>query len=125
MEEQKIGFELAILAKSKGFEVKCKYWYDQVGGLNPRKGPSGAMFYENVGYAYTQSLLQKWLRDVHNIFVEVAKHTNMRYWVDINTIESGELIWNSLNDLNGNDLYFDTYEEALEAGLLEALNLIK
>lgn len=123
MEEQLISFNTAKLAKEKGFDLKQKHWYDQIGGLNPRRGASGAMCYENVGYAPTQSLLQKWLRDVHEIIVEPAKHTNMSYWVDINTIQSGELVWNSLIDEEG-DVWFNTYEESLEAGLEYALNLI-
>lgn len=65
--------------------------------------------------APTQSLLQKWLRDVHNIYVRVdSVSINSHYfWIRIfpHYISFGKNV--------------KTYEDALEVGLFEALKLIK
>jgi hypothetical protein len=66
--------------------------------------------------APTQSLLQRWLREEHNIYVEViiCNLLDKIYEYEVSTIGSHKL---------GSD--FKTYEQALEEGLYEALKLIK
>ena len=74
----------------------------------------------NKGYtAPTQSLLQKFLREKHNIIIIVDK-------ID-STLNSGFYynIYSVLVENNYGILEFKTYEEALEKGLFEALKLIK
>lgn len=121
MEDTLISFETAKLAKDKGFNIETKHWYDQTTALNPIKGARGAMDYQNIGYAPTQSLLQKWLREKHNIIITVASiftdetHTEIRYWWWIQGHEDDE---------NEEEIYFETYELSLESALKEALNLL-
>lgn len=80
--------------------------------------------------APTQSLLQKWLREVHDIHIEIDLVDNSRtyYWEYV-------LITSKDRDYNDEDCFdsakkhynkdeFTIYEEALEKGLQEALKLI-
>ena len=59
--------------------------------------------------APTQSLLQKWLRETHNIFISI----NVNYCYKI---------YNN-DELYEESFYYNNYEEALEQGLQEALKL--
>jgi len=130
MGEQLINLETAKLAKEKGFNIKTKHWYDQTDCLNPVRGARGSMVYENVGYAPTQSLLAKWLRDVHGIDVFVIPNTSLdkeKIYVCYIKIKStyhqfkkGEglgdgFVWQEI----GNN-----YEKAFEIGLVQGLKLI-
>jgi hypothetical protein len=99
--ETKILFPTANLAKEKGFQFQ-----------NPRS--------ENdyLGELSTQSLLQKWLREVHDIHV---------YIIPIETILIDTRDFQT-RILTGQSLFlgktYKSYEEALEFGLTEALQLI-
>ena len=92
----------------------------------------------NVIAAPTQSLLQKWLREEHNIYIEVnIKNVNsvQKFFFSIshenNLLEgySNVLdIWLGLDyskQINTEHNICNAYEDALEQGLLESLNLIK
>ena len=75
--------------------------------------------------APTQSLLQRWLREEHNIHVIPMISSNVVYY-------GYEIIKYSSENENGKHIDADfkqpfskTYEEALEVGLQEALKLIK
>lgn len=81
--------------------------------------------------APTQSLLQKWLRDVHKIDIYILGY-GFGYYAQLNNVppanqESVKYVdrrWNMPpKDENSGNLV--TYEEALEKGLQEALKLIK
>lgn len=77
--------------------------------------------------APTQALLQKWLREVHTLHVEaslemISKFGIKLYVVSIHIQEKEEYFGITCRlKITG----FTSYEEALEAGLLEALKLIK
>ena len=66
----------------------------------------------------SQSLLQKWLRDVHNIHIEMcfSWSTVNKYYFMIYPNTEQPYTYESSN--------YPTYEEALEQALIEALNLI-
>ena len=69
--------------------------------------------------APTQSLLQKWLREVHKISIKIDDYyTNSRVRFDYNICELGSQEDNPVG-------IFETYEEALETGLYQALKQIK
>lgn len=117
IEESLISFETAKLAQEKGFDLKGtkKYWCNYYTGQPINKWkllPFEDLHLNFMEFpAYTQSLLQKWLREIHNIDVRVAN--KYRYY-----------------HLVKDQQYFDrktydTYEQALEVGLLEGLKLIK
>jgi hypothetical protein len=108
MEEQLISFETAKLAKDKGFELQQRII---------TRYPNGE---ESDEFGVPQSLLQKWLRVNHDIHIEIV------YWED-NTW-SAQLVGDIFQDESGDDYEAfgcDTYENALEIGLQEALKLIE
>lgn len=120
MKEQLISFETAKLAKEKGFDWKCdafSYGKDNVtNDILVRVYEDEKDFYEMP----TQSLLQKWLREKHKLNIEIG----MQYKVWFYSIN--KLPYNSFDDSDiKGGTKFNTYEEALEEGLLNALKLIK
>ena len=132
MSEEIISLETAKLAKENGFNLNSPAFY---GCDNPSSGNSNKLIlrtwedWANFGKeesqggtliysAPTQSLLQRWLREKHNIHIEV--YVNQTGWGWILTKLNGTII-KEITDWK----FSDTYEQALEAGLLEALELIK
>lgn len=117
MEDEFITFEIAKLAKEKGFVLKTgiNYYSDKENDM--------AMSYDlnNINHypCETQSLLQRWLREKHNLDVIVLPKLK-----DLGKFYGGYV---DKNDQQINHSYgsnFKTYEEALEEGLYEALKLI-
>lgn len=122
MEEQKVNFDTAKLAKEKGFNIRTE-WYWQVNEkINLISHRNGVPSYYADGcatvYQPTQSLLQKWLREVHNVNI----------WVNPFKNNEDEKAYNWLSDepiySKENEYGYETYEDALEIGLQEALKLI-
>lgn len=134
MKEQLISLETAQLAKEKGFDWECIESYDPV---NSELYPVGLLsnnpvtlenflidynYYDNHISAPTQSLLQKWLREKHNFSLLAT----------VDTYESGDYSFEIWKTLVGEEPYmkmesstnWETYEQALEEGLKEALKLI-
>lgn len=80
-------------------------------------------------YAPTQSLLQRWLREIHKIFIEIGygfENNPVTYRVWISKFNEGynsdTMYLDNVSELKRKQ--FVTYEEALEAGLKKALELI-
>ena len=75
MEDKRILFKTAKLAKEKGFDESCSFVFEngveKFLGLIQRKNTT----YENIFTAPTQSLLQTWLRKTHNINIWVSSKT--------------------------------------------------
>jgi hypothetical protein len=123
MTEKHITFATAKLAKEKKFDTLCMWSY--LKGLPVLFGSNNQ--FESYISSPTQSLLQKWIREVHNIHVnpepygETADHTG-----DITGYYMGDIIHSTGGQVlvYGDDNY-STYEEALEAGLFKALKEIK
>ncbi|MGK2861904.1 MAG: hypothetical protein ACSLE0_08220 [Chitinophagaceae bacterium] len=131
MKEQLITLETAILAKEKGFD-----WTDDntiCGGyVKNGKVINGKKLKPNewkdcIVFTPTQSLLQKWLREKHNIHIEPQysfkyKSSEIEWWFYIYPkIGGGGRIKYFPQEI-GENL---SYEKALEKGLEEALKLIK
>jgi len=134
MKEQLISFETAKSAKEKGFDLEfCNVgWHGDFGDLKGDNYPflGTYSFYKSI-YCNnkdehqiqrpTQSLLQKWLREVYNTHLMVEPFYNEQkvlvYGLDLITerIEEETIV----------EKGFKTYEEALEVGLQEALKLIE
>lgn len=68
----------------------------------------------------TQSIVQKWLRETKDLHVEIS-YMYENYWIyDILTIPNHDLVGLSDRPI----IHYKSYEEALEAGIQEALKLI-
>lgn len=132
MENQLVSIETAKLAKKKGFlENTLYYTSEQV--YNRRATETDYIWYsgnskgEPYGYNIfkeerihlpTQSFLQSWLREKHNIIVSIIPHFYGSY--------SSPTVKYRYKIMTHEDITeFDSYEECLEIGLQEGLSEIK
>jgi hypothetical protein len=104
--------ELIKLAREKGFDFDVFSF-----GEENEKGETTILSTSNdetIRYLWMCEL-QKWLRDKHNMYlIPYPDASEQLYMYDL---------WgNDIETCIGRD--FDTYEEALESGLTEALKLI-
>lgn len=123
MEDVLVSFATAKLAKEKGFNLLVLKYYDGSYMIATQaKNPfdiknynlhNGSTFYS----APTQSLLAKWLRETHLIHIEIHRDEDM-WKPEIYSFKEGN------KHIPIGFKNYDLYEEALEAGLLFALNLI-
>lgn len=121
MEDQKTTFETAKLAKEKGFNEATDTLYVISSGGFVKEQSYGKPYRtdDTTINRPTHSLLQRWLREVHEIEVNVLfKPDSREYKMLIFYWKRGEQITISTTG-------FKFYEEAFEYGLLEALKLIK
>lgn len=137
IEEQFVSFETAKMLKEAGFNAPCKGVY-----ITDRTGYYEFREYDNKqtkddlcwdtedGFQYeylapTQALAARWLREVHRIVVDatfIPPSTDgnaWRYFIG----EMDDMVWNG--DYVPSDEFYETYEEALEAGLQKTIKLIK
>jgi len=133
MEEQLISFETAKLAKEKKFNSSCsnyfRYWYNEIQERHQMKEAdynsivdSLVKDKEELFTRPTQSLLQKWLREVHDIIVLVNFNTDDNsYFSTLIDKENTGYETYTVTSSKGKQ----TYEEAMEAGLKEGLIHIK
>ncbi len=126
MKEQLISYDTAKLAKDRGFDdVKTDHLSYMLEGYD--EGCIGASIYCKV-YANccTQSFLQKWIRDVHDIHIQVFPEDDIdgnRIWTtslfQLNYGQDKEVHWLSREQST------KSYEDGLEIGLQEALKRIQ
>ncbi len=121
IEESYVSFGTAKLLKEAGFDVPCTSQYTEGMGVWSGKYPYN-FNEEDFGYSRpTQALAARWLREVHKIHVGA----DMAYsklvaekWIYL--IRFTDSIGNPYKGVG----WFNDYEEALEAGLQEAVKLI-
>lgn len=140
MQEELVTFKTAVLASDKSFNWETQHVYS-----TEEENTDDPMVY-NYGssligdeelYAPTQSLLHRWLREVHDI----------RVLIDFETIDDSETaytfkivkylpegkgrkkdtwgFYETTYSFTQGGGWYKTYEEALELGLIEGLKLIK
>jgi hypothetical protein len=122
----RVLFKTAKLLLKKGFN-----WYDRHGmetSLYSKKGDH--VYYANYGMmgsgisegyisAPLQTTVQKWVRHEHKLLVYVTPSFKIFHCTKT------EIKWrNNNSEVSARKLY-DTYEEAVEAGILDALKYIK
>ena len=128
IEESYVSFDTAKLLKEAGFNEPCRYSYDNVGGFRWFK--TGEHTPKGWVPCPTQALAARWLREVNgihvssNIFMDSANDADGKT-VDEWTFWSYDLFDNSGRIIEESDDRYDSYEQALEAGLQEAIKLIK
>ena len=71
----------------------------------------------------TQSLVQKWLRETKNLHIAIIRNA-CGYGYDICKADNGTHIADGIFEGLNDGGQWDTYEEALEVGIQEALKLI-
>lgn len=143
MEEQLVIFQVAKLAREKGFNIPVWDYFQVTCSKQPSECHRPTKSNWNTYNEYevysrpSQSLLQKWLREVHDI----------RVLIDFETIDDSETaytfkivkylpegkgrkkdtwdFYETTYSFNQGGGWYETYEEALEKGLQRALTLIK
>ena len=119
--------KIALLARDKGFEAKTlstKFTMNAYLGINKSK----TFLISDMCDYLLLAEMQKWLREVHNLWVEPSVNTYpktnniavaIHYFIDSEITKTYSLY--ELENLT----HSDTFEEALEKGLQEALNLME
>ena len=124
MKDELISWETAKLAKEKGCLIndeKCFNFYNTSKVLIENANVPEKL-YPNEYEAISQSLLQRWLREVHKTHLHICYFPETKKWnVDIYKYEEDNGLMNNPLEFQNND----TYEQALEKGLKEGLKLIK
>ena len=137
MEDQLVTTETAILAKELGFSINTIYGIDSYNKLRAKiaNGIDGSFIswdrHDHDLRIPSQSLLQRWIRKVHNLNISIDNFLT----------EDNEVDWDYEVSILGtrldeNDNYiplfpfaversFTSYEQALEAALVVVLNYIK
>ena len=135
LEEQVVSFKVAKLAWEKGFRDTTGKWrgksyYNYKGELNGdvidqlRPANRNNPKFDSVA-APTQSLLQKWLRDKHDIHIQVLIYSwkDRTYYYKIHSKRA--YVTNSSKFILEEDVVIGKYEEVLERALRHALTLIE
>ena len=108
MKEELVSYKTVKLAQKKGIDFRSK----EFSSASSKANKAGT-YHSYV----TQALLQKYLREIHNIQIDIRPN-DTDYDIDV---------WKRIKNDDSDRNYkgeFKTYEQALEEGLQEALNLI-
>lgn len=150
MVDSRIKLDTAIIAKAKNFDAlvdscyvqyKKSYVYDSdpehpeshkegdvyIEKMPHKNGASNMDLSNNLYAAYarpTQALLQKWLREVHNIRVYPTQKIAGDFGFEIYIKNEENPAGSPFKRVSYFTQHFNSYEAALEEGLQEALNLI-
>ena len=127
IEESYVSRDTARMLKEAGFDVPCNSQYMQNGFRWDGGSSNKVNFneYETVFSCPTQALAARWLREKHRIVVDVAfipPSVNGDVWQYF-IGEMDDMVWEG--DFESSDRKYSTYEEAFEAGLQEAIKLMK
>ena len=122
-EDDLVTYETALLAREKGFDIDC--------GWKLRKLDDGTFTHTNcsdLGVEQpTQSLLKKWLREkrIDIMVITDWKKGSRVYYVGFSFVnDKNEIdIWFS-KDQDKNKIEYSKYEDALEVGLFESLQMV-
>jgi len=131
MEDKRVEWETAILAKEKGFDEKCTYWFSTdkyEEEIEPRSNSEFETEWFKDSYpdfscmAPTQSLLHFWLREKHGLYVSISVN-QFGYGFMYAIIDLEQAV--CIKDLTGGvKNRMETFEICLEKGLQQALKLI-
>lgn len=121
VKEQYVSFETSKLLKEKGFDISVYSYYSRDGELHPMNEYGNSVNFNNSILEYmerlsapTQALVCRWLREEHNLSVEVYR-TACGYISGIVQIPEGTEL--EVFKWNGDDLKsgkFTTWEGAYE-----------
>lgn len=130
--EDYVSFEIAKLLKEKGFDTFKPYGWDEklFDKEHPRNFSLGVDSEEHWISCPTLQMAMKWLREVHNVFIEI--HFYQDTYEDV-CCEVGwkeptynyRIIGIGNNDADHVDIDFNSYESACESAIKYCLtNLI-
>ena len=129
--EYYVSSEIAKLLKEAGFDWECTHYYSVNTLHEPNNGfihiykQYEALFYDHnrtkmsVYSAPTLDVVQRWLREVKQCYVQVYPMFSFEGTLEYYFVE---VIHPNSRNIKSNE--FNTYEEALEAGIKKALEII-
>jgi len=132
IQEDYVSFELAKLLKEKGFDVYTPTRYDYDGGFHSH---GNYLIGDSDISAPTHQMAMKWLREVHNIFIQIKRDNQYYEGTPVTPITEHDkkrghsseyyaVVLDAKSNSNSFE-HFDRYEEAVEAALKYVLeNLI-
>ena len=146
MKEEFVTLETAKLLKEKGFNERTLFAYKNNGDLyqDPNRIESSynslpvpelcENFHTCVNFipynkcqiaihlisAPNQSFAQKWLRETKDLHIGICYSHKLFWYYEIMSVSNHVLVGLA----NRPSIHYNTYEEALEAGIQEALKLI-
>lgn len=128
-EEDYVSFDAAKMLKNKGFDEFCRYTYMENENSVGITNTTNSKLPEGVYSMPTLYQAQKWLREKHNCYVQItyeAYKTGVNNLVQVLFYEPNDNdCWsNKSTGVYGDNAEFDTYEDALNFGILEALKRI-
>ena len=123
MTEEFVTLETAKLLKEKGFNEYCKYIINDKGLMMETIFRTSKDLPKLFYSCPIQSVAQKWLRETKNIHICVY-NCACGYGYEISKADNGTHMASSVYKGTNDGEEWDSYEEALEAGLQEALKLI-
>ena len=122
IEENYVSFDTAKMLKKAGFDVPCTSQYTDNGFRWDNLSRVNYNSCESLFSRPTQALAARWLREVHHYAVCVWYSAEHEKWFhahgDLDNMMFDE-------EYSISDFIYDSYEQALEAGLQFALGLIK
>lgn len=123
--EQFVSFDTAKILKDAGFDVPCNSYYELEGGEVVRKDSIGSSDYnayeDTVCSRPTQALAARWLREVHHYAICVWFSKDHEKWFYAHG-DMDNMAFDT--DYNISEFIFDSYEEALEVGIVQVLERI-
>ena len=119
-----VSLEVAKLLKKAGFNWECKMIHfcyvedDYMWNLedNDKKARS-ILKLDYCLLAPTLDVAQRWLREIKNSHIEISPNSDMSAYI-YNILLPGDKFW------LGSPISYITYEEAQEAGIKKALEMI-
>lgn len=130
IEEEFVSFDTARMLKEAGFEANLKTRYveeekDEWAFWDSGTERSDYNYFDDTITCPTQALAARWLREVHRIVVDatfIPPSVNGDVWQYF-VGEMDDMVWEG--DYEPSDCKYATYEQAMEAGLQEAIKSIK
>lgn len=125
IEESYVSFDTAKLLKEVGFDCNCHKWYEKKDDKVLEWEADAACNWnmnKNDFSRPTQALAARWLREVHHYAVCVWFSKDHEKWFYAHG-NMDDIVFDT--DYCISEYIYDSYEEALEAGLQEAIKLIK
>ena len=131
IKDEYCNFETAKLLKEKEFDEPCDHFYrsdkpnDIFVGSTYKNSEIGGIL-SKVYNTCTQSLAMRWLREIHNIYINAVWYQTFEQDKQITFICFVTSPSFTPHDNAVSETRYDTYEEAIEHGIVYALkNLIK
>lgn len=120
MTEELVTLETAKLLKEKGFNEYCKNVIDIDNILRETLYRTNENLPKQCFSLPTQSIAQKWLRETKDLHIGICYSHKLFWYYEIMSVSNHVLVGLA----NRPSIHYNTYEEALEAGIQEALKLI-